>query len=408
MTHKGVHVMNTKNWKFLIVALIFICLSAEPVAATVQAPDIEWEKLYGGSGTERAYAIQQTKDDGYIVAGETRSKDGDFDMADGGINAWIFKLDSEGDIVWRKIFGGSRYNAVFSIQQTTDGGYVVGGGSLLDSQHLPGGWVIKFDGSGEIEWEKSYLGARVGFVDDIRQTTDGGYIFVCFDKAVKLDPKGVIVWGRVFSTSRGGLNPIGNTIRQTKDGGYIVASTSKGDDELMINHGSYDFLITKLDPEGDIVWQKTFGGSRDDEATSIEQTTDEGYIVAGHTRSNDGDVSVNSGSFDYWIIKLDVEGNLLWQRTLGGEKGEWYPSIQQTKDGGYIIAGRFSGGTNTYWIVKLNTDGDIDWQKSLERYPASATMFRTPMQQTADGGYILAGSVVASRKIWIVKLKPDL
>ena len=175
---------------------------------------------------------------------------------------------------------------------------------------------------------------------------------------------------------------------------------------------------------GNIVWQKTFGGSRANIPYSIQQTNDNGYIVAGCTGSNDGDVSGYHGLYDYWIIKLDTDGNLIWQRTLGGKEMDMATSVQQTKDGGYIIAGMSNSndgdvtgnhGSDDYWIVKLNTEGDIVWQKSLG---GSKSDRATSIQQTTDGGYIIAGFSDSidgdvsgnhgdSADFWIVKFGPD-
>ena len=181
-----------------------------------------------------------------------------------------------------------------------------------------------------------------------------------------------IEWERSYGGSSGDF---ARAIQQTADGGYIVVGFSHSQDgDVTENHGKFDFWIVKLNLKGNIVWQKSLGGSRADTAHSVQQTTDGGYIVAGYSNSDDGDVSGHRGMYDYWVIKLDAEGNLIWQRTLGGKGMDMATSVQQTKDGGYIAIGfsysddgDVSGnhGDSDYWVVKLNGEGDIIWQKSL-------------------------------------------
>ena len=163
------------------------------------------------------------------------------------------------------------------------------------------------------------------------------------------------------------------SIRQTTDGGYIIAgSSNSGDGDISGNHGNYDYWIVKLDSNGNMQWQKSLGGSSMDMAQSIQQTSEGGYIVAGSSSSNDGDVSGNHGGGDYWIVKLDINGNIQWQKSLGGSSSEQVNSVQQTFDGGYIIAGTtvstdgditVSYGNNDFWVVKLDSGGNMQWQK---------------------------------------------
>jgi len=196
-------------------------------------------------------------------------------------------------------------------------------------------------------------------------------------------------------------------IEQTTDGGYIAAGFSKSiDGDLTANHGQEDYWITKLDSSGLIEWQKSFGGSGDEEANSIEQTTDGGYIVAGFSESSDGDVLLNNGSYDFWILKLHPSGSIEWQRALGGSDDDKAFSAEQTTDGGFIIAGHsFSvngdvtgnHSSQDFWIVKLDSVGGFEWQKSLG---GSDNDYAKSVEETTDGGYIIAG--VASSNNWDV------
>ena len=416
--------MNAKCWKFYAVVLAFMYLSAVKEAGAVQAPNIEWERSYGGSDTDWSRAIQQTKDGGYIVVGSSRSNDGDVTENHGGYDFWAVKLNFKGDIIWQKSLGDSENENAYAVQQTTDGGFIVAG---FTHYREGDGLVIKLDSNGEIEWQKIYGGHERDSINDIRQTTDGGYIFTGYSRSyslndyvsgnhgeadcwvVKLDSKGAILWQRVLGGSK---HDEGNAVRQTKDGGYIISAyAASSDGDVFVNHGARYFWLIKLDTTGKTIWQKTFGYPSNGIATSIQQASDEGYVVAGYTASN------------YWIIKLDVEGNLLWQRVLGGTGTDWINSVDQTKDGGYITAGQsdskngdVSGnhGSFDYWVVKLNAEGDLVWQKSLG---GSWGERAYSIQQTSDGGYIIAGDSNSGDgdvsgnhgdlDFWVVKLKSE-
>lgn len=328
---------------------------------------LQWQKAYGGTGDDDANSIQQTKDGGYIVAGNTWSNDGDVTGNHGTIDCWTLKLNSLGNIQWQKTYGGSRPDRASSIQQTNDGGYIIAGGSYSDdgdvtehhgSIYYEDCWIVKLDAQGNIEWQKSLGGSNNNEnASSIQQTTDGGYIIAGHTQSsdggwvVKLNALGKIQWQKEL-----GEHDATNSIQQTTDKGYIIAGGNYG-----------DYWIIKLSAAGEIQWKKRFGGSGDDEASSIWQTNDKGYIVAGTSWSNDGDITDNHGIADYWTIKLDSSGNILWQKALGGTTLDQASSIQQTVDGGYIIAGgsESNDGNVTgnhsdhewdFWIVKLSPE----------------------------------------------------
>ena len=309
---------------------------------------------------------------------------GDYDI-------WILKLDKNGEILWQKTYGSKGYDIAHSVKQITDAGYIVAGES--DENML----IIKLDGNGNIEWQKEY---GKGEIYSIQQTIDGGYILVgnTYDDIliVKLDMYGNVKWQKVIEDSSYSSS---YSVQQTKDG-YILAgyvSINRGYD---VNYETYrydrDAYIIKLDEEGNIQWQKTYGSSiknifgnyPDEIAYSIQQTNDGGYIVAGDT-----------GFFDIWILKLDEEGNIQWQKTYSGigEDRIAVPTdpaseaIQQTSDGGYIVVGYTNSFGDKYhtdiWILKLDEEGNIQWQKTYggEDYDEAKCV-----RETSDG-YIIAG-----------------
>ncbi len=350
--------------------------------------NLQWQKTLGGSRIDFANSIQQTNDGGYIVAGSTESNDGDVTGNNGGNDYWVVKLDAIGNIQWQKTLGGSGWDKAQSIQQTNDGGYIVTGLTESDDGDVTGNkgranyWVVKLDVSGNIQWQKTIGGSNYDQAKSIQQTLDGGYVLAGYTLSndgdvtgnkgdedywvVKLDVSGNLQWQK---TMGGSNKDQANSIRQTNDGGFVVAGwTSSWDGDVTENKAWMDYWVVKLDISGNLQWQKTMGGSNWDKANSIRQTNDGGFVVAGFTGSNDGDVTLSKGQSDYWVVKLDGSGNLQWEKTLGGSERDEGNSIQQTKDGGYIVAGYSKSndgdvtgnkGSSDYWIVKLSPEGTI-------------------------------------------------
>ena len=414
-------------------------------ACTIGAaqPTTQWQKSFGGSLEDFAFSVQQTSDAGYIVGGASVSNDGDVTGNHGSFDYWVVKLDEHGDLQWQKSLGGSDEDRARSIQQTSDGGHIVAGYSRSNDGDVTGNhgdfdyWVVRLDGQGDVQWERSLGGSDWDAAQSIQQTSDGGFIVAGYSRSndgdvtgnhgnfdywvVKLDGQGDIQWEKSLG---GSYWDAAYNIQQTSDGEYIVVgqSASKNGD-VTGNHGNFDYWVVKLDGQGDIQWQRSLGGSDDDYAHAFQQTIDGGYIIAGHSSSNDGDVTANHGLTDIWVVKLDASGNIQWQRSLGGSGYEYAASIQQTIDVGYMIAGesRSNDGDVTanhgladIWVVNLDAQGNIQWQRS---FGGSGVDDACCIQQTSDGGYTVAGATssvdgdVTSNHgrsdCWIVKLGPD-
>ncbi len=425
--------------------LVIFFMVPQSVTAAELAPEIEWQNFLGGSDADEAYSIQQTSDGGYIVAGFSNSNDGDvsgnhddeIDWTYGALtyDFWVVKLYANGNMAWQSCLGGSEDDQAYSIQQTSDGGYIVAGKSSSIDGDVTGNhgdsdfWVVKLDTSGNIDWQSCLGGSGTDEAHSIQQTSDGGYIVAGFSNSndgnvngnhgdsdfwvVKLYANGNMAW----QSCLGGSGPDeAYSIQQTSDGGYIVAGkTLSIDGDVSGNHGGSDFWVVKLYSNGHIDWQSSLGGSGPDEAYSIQQTSDGGYIVAGCSCSNDGNVTGNHvegeeyWTYDYWVVKLDANGHIDWQSSLGGYSVDIAYSIQETNDGGYIVAGETEGDSGDVtdllggiWVVKLDASGNIDWEKCLGD-PFSSTTHS--IQQTSDGGYIIAGLNHKEDDYWIVKLE---
>ena len=426
-----------KKMVLLILLIHFNCFS--------QAPTIQWQKSFGGSNDDIANSITPTSDGGYIVVGYTYSFDSNFISVHAGTagDIWVVKLSASGNIQWQKALGGSGFEQANSIQQTTDGGYIVAGSSGsndgdITSNHGAGDyWIVKLSTTGTIVWQKTLGGSLSDNAYSIQQTIDGGYIVAGstfsidgditgnhgkYDYwVVKLNANGTIQWQKTL----GGTNDdFAYSISQNADGGYIVAGqTSSTNGDITVSHGSVDCWIVKLNATGVIQWQKTLGGSGYDIARSAMETKDGGFIIAATTNSTNGDITGSRGGGDYWVVKLDAQGMIQWQKSLGGSRSEDAFSIQQTINGEYIVTGMtgsnngdVSGnhGPEDFWVVKLSLTGDLIWQKSIG---GSAADGGQSVKQTTDGGYILAGYSSSAdgdatvnhgnSDYWIVKLAPD-
>jgi uncharacterized delta-60 repeat protein len=338
-------------------------------------------RAIGGTNYDYAYSIQQTSDGGYIVAGYTNS------FGAGSYDFLIIKLDSSGNIQWSRAIGGTNYDDARSIQQTSDGGYIVAGYTYSFGAGSADVLIIKLDSSGNIQWSRAIGGTYFDEARSIQQTSDGGYIVAgrttsfgagYYDALIiKLDSSGNIRWSRAI----GGTNEDGAySIQQTSDGGYIVAGVTNS-----FGAGNFDSLIIKLNSSGNIQWSRAIGGTYFDEAYSIQQTSDGGYIVAGVTES------FGAGYSDALIIKLNSSGNIQWSRAIGGTYNDVANSIQQTSDGGYIVAGwtnSFGAGNSNSLIIKFNSSSGTQWSIAIGGTNGNVA---NSIQQTSDGGYIVAG-----------------
>lgn len=383
------------------------------IVKLTSAGNIQWQKCLGGTLEDYAQSIEQTTDGGYIIAGTSNSNDGDVTLNHGNTDIWIVKLKNSGDIHWQRSLGGSLSEYAQSIQQTTDGGYIVGGYSSSNNDDLTvnhGGidyWIVKLTNTGIIQWQRSIGGTGDEWTGKVQQTADGGYIIggnsLSNDGdisenhgghdiwSVKLTTTGSIQWKKCFGGT--GNENLGS-IQQTTDGGYIIAGDSASNDgDVTFNHGGSDFWIVKLNNAGTIQWQESFGGSAYDTVSSMVHTTDGGYAIVGSSGSNDGDVTVNNGSSDAWIIKLNNQGIIQWQKSLGSTVSDYGNEVRQTADGGYIIAGisidNINEGNPDSWVTKVSNSGIIQYERTYGTYLGYDYLLS--IELTADGGYIFAG-----------------
>jgi hypothetical protein len=354
---------------------------------------VEWQKSYGGTGSEIANSIQKTADGGYIIAGSTSSNDGDVSGNHGGGDFWIIKISNNGTILWQKCLGGTSSDYPGAIEQTKDGGYIIGGSTGsndgdVTGNHLASGsgqtdyWVAKLTSIGDIVWQKCYGSNYSETLQSIIQTADGGYIFSgetagnggdvtgfhgnVDNWVVKISSIGVMEWQKALG---GTGSEIGVDIIQNSEGDYIVAGFSSSTNGDVTNaHDNGDGWVVKLGATGNIIWQKALGGTGSDFLYSVAQTIDGGYILAGGTTSNDGDITGHHGSmdtFDFWVIKLTSDGNVDWNTTLGGTNNDTASCVIEIANGKYTIFGYSSSndvdvtgnhGNTDFWIANLSNN----------------------------------------------------
>jgi len=369
-----------------LVALASCNKTMEPLYTT----PAEWMKSYLGAGAARS--IQQTADGGYIVAGP-------------GYGLCVLKLGSDGVPSWQKIFRGNAFAYATCIQKTGDGGYIVAANTSSFGAGDNDFWVLKLASDGQVSWQKTYGGSYSDFVSCIQQTGDSGYIVLGYTFSfgagntdlwiLKLASDGAVSWQKTYG---GSSTDYATSIRQTAEGGYIVAGYS-------LSFGAHGNLwMLKLASDGQVSWQKTYDGTSYgdgwvyDWAFSVRQTTDFGYIIAGYTLSSSADK-------DLWVLKLASDGAVSWQKTYGGSLDDWATCIEQTADDGYVVAGMYGGSASSQgnpWVLKLASDGQVSWQKTYwGKPPYNSPGVAYSIQKTNDSGYVVAGDLSG---LWVLKL----
>ena len=370
-------------------------------ASAIAQPDSLWSRTFGGSSMDECYSVHQISDGSYILGGYTGS------YGAGNRDFWLLKTDADGDSLWTRTFGGMYQDECRSIQQTTDGGYILGGFTYSYGAGSTDFWLLKTDTSGALEWSYTFGGGSLEICYSVQQTTDGGYILGGYTNSfgaggydfwfVKTYPGGTEQWSRTFG---GSDDDVCWSIQQTSDGGYILGGYTAS-----FGAGSTDFWLVKMDANGAEEWRRTFGGSDEDVCFSVQQTTDGGYILGGYT------VPYGVGFSDFWLVKTDASGIEEWNRTFGGSSSEACLSVQQTSDGGYILGGyaaSYGAGNADFWLVRADANGDSLWSRT---FGGSGQDECRSVQQTTDGGYILGGNTssygAGSWDFWLVKTGPD-
>ena len=331
--------------------------------------NIKWQKALGGSSHESARGAIEAADGSFIIAGIARSDDGDVTNHQRNDDYWIIKLDTNGSIIWDKIFNQDEWDKLYSITATNDSGFIVTGTSGGATYQT---WSIKFDKNGNKEWDKNF--ANIAQANMVKQTADSGYIFACNTYVngktdvvlVKTDTACNIEWQETFG---GSDFDDANDVLQTSDGGYIIVGyTESSDGDVTTNKGEADYWVIKTDDKGILQWQKTYGGAFADIAMSVLIDIDGGYIIGGSTNSNNGDISSKHNGIDAWLIKLDNAGTLVWEHVYGGSSWDAFNDVIFNSGGDLVLSGVSSSDDGDvshnhtsgvlkkkdFWVAKLN------------------------------------------------------
>ncbi|HLP93895.1 MAG TPA: T9SS type A sorting domain-containing protein [Saprospiraceae bacterium] len=355
--------------------------------------NIAWQRCIGGSMQDEGTTVCKARNGDFVVAGYALSEDGDVAMPNGFNDYFITRLDSLGEIKWTQSFGGTGHDRAYTVHEC-EMGYLISGNTKSNDGDVSGyhgdfdGWAVKVDNNGVLQWQKCYGGMGWESFWASKQTLDKGHILVGRSGeidgdvtgnqgfidvwAVRIDSLGEIEW----QTSIGGSAlDIAYAVDVCTDGGYIIAGESQSNDkDVSANFGSSDYWIVKLSAEGKIVWERTYGGSLLDRPNDIKQTIDGGYVVIGQSNSSDGDITNAHGGFDFWILKLDALGNIVWQQSLGGTNNDFGRSVTLLNNGSFVFSGGSLSkdgdlnnnlGNFDCWVVCLSADGILKWQKNI-------------------------------------------
>jgi len=369
--------------------------SASPVdsSATVSGPaagpdyvcsptsSFPFAAIYDGTGPDWARDLKPTGDGGYIVAGST------FSFGAGGRDAWLLKLDGGGGVEWQKAYGKSGAEDIEAVQQTAFGGYIAVGDTTSPAGDRTDAWALVLNADGTVLWQETFGGQVHSTAKAVTVTRDRAYAFAgqrgvsgAYDAwVVKMDGLGNVVWQKTYEL---GQFDTTRAIQQTGDGGFVVAGWTRPYDSDL-----EDAWVLKLNSDGSVAWEKTYGGAGEDLAEAIVQTGDAGYVLAGSTNS------FGAGKYDLWVVKLTANGSIAWQKTYGGQEFEGTYDIQQVADGGYLVAGyreAYGIGADGAWVLKLDGDGDLVWQKLFAEIGIGEAK---AVAEAPGGGYAVGASV---------------
>jgi hypothetical protein len=352
--------------------------------------EIAWEKLYSNQGVGSGKCVQEALENGYIVVGDT---------ANNGWDGWLIRIDASGKKLWEKTYGGKFADYINCVQPTSDGGFVFTGSTMVGSDwkdaYILGEqvWLVKTDANGQIIWEKTFGGKQADIGHYVLQTSDNGFMVLAvngsipgnsLDWLIKVDYESNELWNKTVTHKNPG---VGLCIQPTIDKGYIIVGESTSD------RRDNDILLFKIDADGNEIWEKNFGGNKDDVGHFVQATLDGGYILIGDTES------FGAGYSDIWIIKVDAIGEKIWDKTYGGAGFDTGTCIKQTMDCNYVFVGGIaeqSDKESSHWysetslsFIKLDSSGNSLWQNNIGIQNIDEGRF---LIQDIDGNYVITGT----------------
>ena len=391
-------------WAFLLV-LSLLAVPKMVEAGHLGEPSTTWAAVYGGissNGASRvaishANAIATAPNGDIIIAGNT------FGFGAGGSDFWVLRLSGNGSIIWQKTFGGSDDDYANAVAVTPNGDIIVAGDT---SSFGNGGWdtlIIRLDGRGNVKWEKTYGGEDDEYTNAVAIAQNGDIITAGSTSSfgagnadvwvMRLSPDGDVKWQRAY----GGPND---------DEAYAVALTSGGNIVVSgytssFGAGDWDAWILRLDGNGSVIWQKTYGGEKSDEANAVAISPNGDIITAGSTSS------FGAGDSDLWVLRLSGTGNVKWAKAYGGKKDDYANAVALTPSGDIIVAGgtySFGAGGKDLWVLKLDGEGNVKWEKTYgEKHDDTAN----GVAVAPNGDILIAGgaySITSGAEAWVIRL----
>jgi hypothetical protein len=384
--------------RFRILGLLTLLLLSSPSFVLGQGYE-QWSTDIGGDDTEHFKAIHETSDGGFIIAGYVEDWNTDDQQF------YLVKTDSTGDVEWSQLYGGSSDDDAYAVSQTNDGGYIVGGRTKSSGSGLYDLWLIKTDQQGEILWEKILGGTKEDVAYSLLVLDDDEYLVVGGTAShgsgnsdawvLKTSSEGEILWN---ITIGGKMNDVGRKVIASADGGFVIVG-----DTSSYGAGWNDIWLIKMSSDGSVSWNQTYGGSANDNGKSVVET-DDGFIIAGNSES------FGSNLVEGYVVNVDPDGNLVWEQTFGGTSDDYAESIALLSDGGYVVTG-FTSSTGTgesdVWLFSVSQGGDL---MDETFYGGSMRDRMYEILPTSDDGYILVGftwSFGAGGNGYLIKITMD-
>lgn len=354
---------------------VFMCF----VACQLHAQVI-FQKVFAGADMDNCFYVEQVEDGGYAFAGHTNSFSG------WGSNILLVRTDERGETVWTKTYQGERTDICYAMQGTKDGGFILTGITMSYGAGAGDAFLIRTNELGDTLWTKTYgtVSVETGFW--VRETTDGGFIVAGRTFGIgqegdmyifKTNAGGDIQWTRTYG---GAEYDAARTLVECQDGGFLVVGTTES-----FGQGGSDIYALRLNQQGHVEWSRTYGGTSTEKANFLIQTEDGGFVIAGST------YSFGAGTKDGYLLKISEQGELEWSKTYGGDQQDFISSVHQTVDGGYMMIGStksFGEGDQDIYLIRADQEGNHLWSRS---YGTSDYEDGSIGYHTADGGYILGG-----------------
>ncbi|SMB93233.1 hypothetical protein SAMN00808754_0823 [Thermanaeromonas toyohensis ToBE] len=375
---------NKKKAQWLLLGALLFLLIVERMfgpgrakATPSYAPVLEWSHTLG---IGEARCVVQTKDGGYVLTGWTNS-------GQEGSEVFLVRCNEKGNILWSKTFKGNGHSCGYSVKEVREGGFIIVGDTKSKDGYDHDVYVVRTDEKGEPLWERNFGGQYCDYAWSVQQTRDGGFIFAGGTESfgaglydiylIKLDAAGNKLWERTYG---GKGSDCGYAVQELDDGGYLIAGNSES-----FSAGYPDVYLIKTDVNGQIIWQKTYGGQGSDYGWSLTLTSDGGYVIAGEKEI----VSDQGNILAAYLFKVDPEGKVLWEKTYGNKTSSFY-AISPVKGGGYVLTGKKETAQGGYavYVVRTNKSGDPVWETTIEGLGYNCGY---SILQSRDRGYVLVG-----------------